>query len=455
MKFRGLTLAVAIALATTVSAHAISLRDAVEAAVYTNPDVAESSANRRARDQELRAAQGAYLPSLSVGASIGGERLERPDGSSVSDNAWRTAKQVDIMAEQLLFDGFGSVNEIYRQSARVDGAAYRVLERSEAVALDAIEAYVDVIRHQQILRKSRENTAKHQRIYNEVRQRFEGGETGAADLAQAQERVAATKIITASVRKSLLETIAKYRRVVGMEPENLVPVQEASLPGASLSATISMAQQNNPQILAAQADTDAADFEVEQRNAPFLPRLSLEGQASFGDDVNGYDGQNEEYRVMLRMRWNLYNGGSDTARKAQALEQVAEARARVDRTRREAAEAVEVAWASVDTTRERISALRQTVAANRKVVEGYRDEYNIGQRTLLDLLNAQNALFNSEIDLISAQAILKFSTYQLQGTTGNLLAHFNIEPPAEGAAGRQENVSVFPQPVGFAIEPLR
>ncbi|MDD7912150.1 TolC family outer membrane protein [Pseudovibrio exalbescens] len=440
---------------STASAHAISLRDAVEAAVHTNPDIQESSANRRARDQELRAAQGAYLPSLSIAASYGAEQLDRPADSSVSDGEWRAAKQFDITAEQLIFDGFGSVNEIYRQGARVDGAAYRVLERSEAIALDAIEAYIDVIRHQEILRKSRENTAKHERIYNEVRQRFEGGETGAADLAQAQERVAATRIITSTVRKSLLDTMAKYRRVIGLDPKNLVPVQASSLPGATLSATIAMAQQNNPQILAAQADTDAADFEAEGTNAPFLPRVSVEGQASFGDDVNGYDGRNDEYRVMLRMRWNLYNGGTDTARKNQAYEQLAEARARVDRALRETAEGVEVAWASVDTTRERIAALRQTVAANRKVVEGYRDEYNIGQRTLLDLLNAQNALFNSEIDLVSAQAILKFATYQLQGTTGNLLAHFNIEPPAEGTAGRRETVSVFPQPAGFSIEPLR
>lgn len=436
------------------SANATSLREAVETAVHTNPDILEASANRRARDQELRASQGAFLPKLSVDASYGAERLRR-DATNTSEE-WRAAKQVTFEAEQLLFDGFGSVNEIYRQSARVDGAALRVLERSEAIALDAIEAYIDVVRHQKILKAAQANTALHQRLANEVRERFEGGETGAADLAQVRERVAATKLITASVRKSLLDAMAKYRRVVGQTPKNLHSIKAAHSSAVnSLNSALALSRQQNPLILSAEADTDAAGFALEQSKSTFMPRVTLNGSASFGDDLNGYDGRSDDYRIMLRMSWNLYNGGYDTAIRGRAVEQLAEAQARVDRTRRETDEAVEQSWATVVTTRERISALRQTVTANKDVVSGYRQEYNIGQRSLLDVLNSENALFNSRIDLISAEHILKFSTYQLQGTAGNLLALFNIAPRAETTADRRGNTSVFPQPVGFKIEPLR
>ncbi|KZK95135.1 MULTISPECIES: TolC family outer membrane protein [unclassified Pseudovibrio] len=454
MLFRGTSVALLMCALGVTSAHSASLRDAVETAVLTNPDIVESAANRRARDQELRASQSAFMPKLSVNASFGAERLRRAQSNTTEQ--WRAAKQVSVEAEQLLFDGFGSVNEIYRQSARVDGAALRVLERSEAIALDAVEAYVDVVRHQKILNKSKENTALHQRLAREVKERYDGGETGAADLAQVQERVAATRMITASVRKSLLDAMAKYRRVVGVAPSNLGAVSAANSAAAkSLSSALAMSRQSNPLILSAEADTDAAGFAIEQSNSSFMPRVTLNGSANFGDDLNGYEGRSDDYRIMVRLRWNLYNGGYDSAMRGRAVEQHAEAQARVDRMRRETDEAVEQAWASVQTTRERISALRQTVSANQRVVSGYRQEYNIGQRSLLDVLNAENALFNSRIDLISAEYILKFSTYQLQGITGNLLAMFNISPPAESRADRRGNTSIFPQAAGFQIEPLR
>ncbi|WP_208976337.1 TolC family outer membrane protein [Polycladidibacter hongkongensis] len=429
----------------------MSLRDAVESAVHTNPDILEASANRRARGQDLRSAQAAFMPSLNVAGYIGPERRHRDKDKG----KWRTAKQIEVNVEQLLFDGFYSTNEVYRQSARVDGAALRVLERSEATALDAIEAYIDILRHQRVLTLSKRNTSRHEKLYSDVKARFDGGSVGAADLAQAQERVAATRLITAEVRKSLLDTMAKFRRVVGENPSNLQPVSAIKSPGNNLQSVLTIAGQNNPFIQAALADVDADAFRAEGSKGTFFPRVSLEGRAAVGDDVDGIEGRRDDYRVMLRMRWNLYSGGRDTALSARAYEQLAQAHARADRAKRETSEAVERSWAAVQTTRERIAALRQTVAANEKVVKGYKDEYNVGQRTLLDLLNAENALFNSRINLLSAQSVLTFSTYQLQGTTGNLLAMMGVTPPAESVADTRDNVSILPQPAAFQLEPLR
>lgn len=438
------------------SAGATTLRDAVTTAVTTNPEVLESAANRRARDQELRRSQGAFLPKLDIGAEFGAERIDRPNSQLRSQNdIWRASKQVNVTVRQLLFDGFGSVNEIYRQSARVDGAALRVLERSEATALDAVEAYVDVLRHIAILAEARRNVGKHQQIFSDVQQRFSGGETGTADLSQARERVAATKIVVADIKKSLMEATAKYRRVVGHEPVKLQPARPASLPAKTSESIVAMAVGRNSQVQAALADVDAAKFEYESTDSPFFPRLSLEGRAAVGDDISGVEGRNNDYTAKLIMSWNLFNGGIDTARKREYGERLGEAQIRVDRIRRETKEAVERSWASVVTVAERIQAIQSQVAANRDVVDGYRQEFNIGQRSLLDVLNAENAHFNSKIDLISARAIYTFSTYQLRGTSGNLLAYLNVAPPAESTDGRRENVSIFPQGTSFYIEPLR
>lgn len=435
---------------------AADLRQVVQEAVSTNPDVLESAANRRARDYEYRRSQGAFLPTLDVSAALGPERLDRPNSFTANENdEWRFSKEFTVAVEQLLFDGFTSVNEVYRQSARVDGAALRVMERSEATALDAVESYIDVLRHTAILSKARLNVAKHRKIYSDVQLRFEGGETGAADLSQARERVAAAEVIVTEVQKSLLDTIAKYERVVGQEPKSLAPAKPASLPSGSVKHLVDVAVQTHPSVRAAMADADAAEFEYKSSQGNFMPEVALRGEATVGDDLGGIEGRNNEYSGKVVFSWNLFNGGRDAALTNEYGERFVETQIRVDRVRRELKEGIERSYASVTTTTDRIKALREQLAANRQVVEGYRQEYDIGQRTLLDVLNAENALFNSEIELISSRAVYAFSTYQLRATSGDLLAYLNVTPPAEAADGQRDNASIFPQSGGFGIEPLR
>ncbi|MDJ0929803.1 TolC family outer membrane protein [Breoghania sp.] len=455
MKFRLVTSAFSVVLATT-SAMSMDLRQAVQTAVATNPSVLESSANHRARGHELTRAQGAFLPSLSLSGDIGGQRLDRPNSFTRNNNdQWRTRKQLSVTVEQLLFDDFGSVNEIYRQAARVDGAALRALERSEAIALDATETYIDVIRHAAILAQTRRNVSKHRSILGDMRQRYEGGETGAADLSQAQERVAATELVAADVRKSLLDTLAKFERVVGEKPGKLTPANSANVPAGPVDRRVDIAAVQNPQIQAAIADADAVRQEYETTKSPFMPRVSLQGVASVGDDLDGVEGRNNEYTGKLVFSWNLFNGGKDRTRRMEYAERLTESQVRVDKIRREIKETIERSWAAVETGNDKIRAISRQVAANRKVVDGYRQEYDIGQRTLLDVLNTENALFNSKIDLISARMIYAFTTYQLRGTTSELLAYLNVEVPEEAVDGQRGNVSIFPTNASFHIEPLR
>ncbi|TYC56433.1 TolC family outer membrane protein [Rhodobacterales bacterium] len=437
-------------------ASAADLRQVVQEAVSTNPDVLESAANRRARSYEYRRSQGAFLPSVELSADVGPERLDRPNSFNANENdEWRISSEFTVTVEQLLFDGLTSVNEVYRQAARVDGAALRVLERSEATALDAVEAYIDILRHTAILAKARMNVNKHRTIFSDVRERFEGGETGSADTSQARERVAAAEVIVTEVEKSLLDTIAKYERVVGRKPTSLSPAKPASIPPGSVARLVDMAVRSHPTVLAALADADAAKYEWDSTKGNFLPEIALRGRATVGDDVGGIEGRNNEYSGKLVFSWNIFNGGQDTALSLEYGERLTEAQIRVDRVRRELKEGIERSWATVTTTSSRIKALRDQLASNRQVVDGYRQEYDIGQRTLLDVLNAENALFNSEIELISAKAIYAFATYQLRATSGDLLDYLNITPPAESIASQQENRSIFPQSVGFSIEPLR
>ena len=155
----------AILLGNTGFANAVSLRDAVERAVQTNPAVAAARANRRATEFELKQAQGRALPQLSLDADLGRERIDRPEGFSVDINdVWRTRRQGGLVMRQSLFDGWDRANDVYKSASRVDASALRVLARSEALALDAIESYIDILRHLKVVEISKRNVARHRQI---------------------------------------------------------------------------------------------------------------------------------------------------------------------------------------------------------------------------------------------------------------------------------------------------
>ena len=184
----------------------------------------------------------------------------------LGNNTWLNGRTGSVVARQLLFDGFTSINEIWRQTARVDAAAHRTHERTELIALDATEAYIDVARYTRLVALAQENVAAHKRIYSNVNSRFQGGRAGEGDLQQALERVAAAEAALAEFRRSLDDARAKFRKVVGLEPINLrFPGRLPSLPG-SRDESLAVTLRHNPTIKAAQSDSRCCEICVPRHN---------------------------------------------------------------------------------------------------------------------------------------------------------------------------------------------
>src|SRR5262249_11829088 len=190
----------------------------------TNPGVGEAAANRRATEAELRQNQGTLLPQVRLEARTGRTRwnydINPPAGNNL--NLW--GREKSIVVRQTIFDGFASLNEIWRQAARTDAAAYRTRERTELIALDAAEAYIDVVRYGRLIKLADENVAAHQALYNNVNARFQGGRAGEGDLQQVRERVEAAIAAQAQFREQYDEARGTFRRAVGIEPYNMRPV---------------------------------------------------------------------------------------------------------------------------------------------------------------------------------------------------------------------------------------
>lgn len=417
------------------SADARSLRESVENAVYTNPDVVEVQADREAVDQELRQARALYFPSLDLRAAAGPEYTNSPatrateeDGSS--STLLRLESQVTLT--QSLFDGFARSSELERQLARVDSASRRVGEAAEFVGLDAVEVHLDVLRNQAIAAFAEENLEQHRVILNQVRRLVDQQVGSIADVRQAEARYAAAETALARSNGDLRDAVAAYVAVVGVPPSQLedsAPPREALPTGPEDAAE--RAASSNPSVKIAFADVDAVQAELQGARSGFYPSLDLEMGAGANQNLDGIRGGDVDAQALLVMRYNLFRGGGDVAREREAFARVKEAQAVLARIQRDAREDARISYNALLTSQARVESLQRAADAQLATRNAYRQQFDLGQRSLLDLLDAENELFLARVQLTTAVYTEIFAVYRVLSAVGDLLAELDVQPPRE------------------------
>jgi len=437
----------------SAAAEPFTINDAINQAIRTHPGVGEAAANRRATEAELRQTQGTLLPQVRLEARTGYNRFNQPDltPALVGNGQWMAQTNQTVIVRQLLFDGFSSINDIWRQAARVDAAAARVHERTELIALDAISAYIEVTRYSHIVQVAENNLVEHRKIFANVQARFRGGRAGEGDLEQAQERVASAEAALHQYRRNYDEARAAYRSAVGLEPFNVrFPGRLSRLPN-SRDQALSIALAENPTIKAAKADADSARYAFRTTDGTLSPTISLEGRAQ--KDYNASStipGHSTNQSGLLVFSWDVFRGGQDSWRRVEMSERYIEATQRYARLQREAFSSVDKAWAARTIASDQVVALQRQVESDRKVISAYTKEYELGQRSLIDLLNAHNQYFTGLVGLDSARGVAVFGDYQLLAFIGRLLAYVKMPQRPEAAPLDPKPLGLFPT----AIAPI-
>ena len=440
------------------SANSFSIFEAINQAVTTHPGVGEATANRRATEAELRQTQSTLLPQVRLEARSGRAKFDNQDAifTPPQNNRWVDSKEASVVVRQILFDGLFSINEIWRQAARVDAAAYRARERTELLALDAAEAYIDVIRYMRLVTLAGENVAAHRALLTNVQARFQGGRAGEGDLQQVRERVEAALAVQAQFRQQYDEARGVFRRAVGIEPHNLrTPTRLGGLP-RSKDEALAVTLRGNPTIQAAQSDRDAAKHAFNGTAAAFVPSVAFEGRSSWGRNTAASFGDRTDNTAMVVATWDIFRGGQDAWRRSEMSERYSEQSMRHARLQRGAFESIDKAWAARTLTADRISALMRQIDADRKVIVAYQQEYELGQRSLIDLLNAQNQLFNASVSLQSTIAVAVFADYQLLAAMGSLLDYLKMPKPIDADPLVTRPLGIIPMklpPVLWKVQP--
>ncbi len=417
-------------------AAAQSLTAVIREAVGASPEVGAIRANRRAIDQELQAAKGLNRPSVDLSATAGGRVGDIPDTLAGRETR-RTGREratAGVTVTQNLFDGFEGDSERRRQGERVNSARSRVADTANSIALRTTQAYLEVQRSSAVAIVARQNVEGHGRILGRVRARSEGGGGTPVDVNVASARLEAAKAFLAEAEARSRDAQTLYRTVVGRAPGKLQPVSAPvkSLP-RTVETAVAEAVQIAPSVVAALADTRAAEAAIDTARSRFYPRLDAQVGVDANYGLYNRDRSRVEASAMLVLRQNLYRGGIDTARVAEARERSFEARDTAENAKRVVEREVRFAWSAIQSAQARRGALSRQLEQNRQAFEGYVQQYELGQRTLIDILDIQNEMFISQTNMVTEDFAGRYSVFRVLAAIGRLLPALGIPGPVESS----------------------
>lgn len=449
-------LAAAFLVGGTGSSGAVSLEDAVRTAVNTNPDIGVVAKDRLAIDQELRQGKALYYPSVD-GAVTAGYDWTLAKAAATPGTTGRLWKQDNsITITQTLFDGFAAASEVQRQKARVDSAALRVIATSESVGLDAVQAYLDVVRTQELYGLAEDNKRTHERYLQDMKARLRGGTGSMADVRQAESRLARAFATLAEEKGNVADAEANYIKVVGEPPENTTrPASVDNLLPPSVDMAVAIAVESSPPVAIANADIRVAQAELRASRADFYPKINLELAEQWNRNDSGVAGSNREELALVVMTWNIFRGGETVAKNEEFVQRLAESREVLGQSERQVEQEARLSWNALQSARNQVAAIETQVLANEKVRDAYTQQFNLGQRSLLDVLDSENELFVSRGDLVAAQFVELFAGYRLLAVQGQLLSSLGVKNRQEGMTlEQQEMAEDDPEGAGtkFAME---
>jgi adhesin transport system outer membrane protein len=424
-------------LTTNASAEElITMQKAVETAVLKNPEVLQSYKNFEAAVKDKDAAWGKYLPSVDLTSSYGSESRKDPlPIPSLGRNY--TRDQTSLSLKQMIFDGFATKNEVARLDRTSKARVYELENVSQSIAQDASRAYIDLIRYRALTTLAEDNYVAHKIIFEQLVLKAKAGVGKKSDVEQAQSRLALADYNMSVEGSNLHDIEARYQRLVGnLPPKDInssTPVQK-DIPADSKSA-IGYAQLHNPALLATIEDTLSQQALVNYRTAAFVPRLDFRARADRGNDLNGYGGQHRNDVAELVMSWNLFNGMSDMNAKSKEMALLEAATNRRDTSCRNIRLELEIAYNDIKKLTEQVAFLDNRAVSIEKARDAYRKQFEIGQRTLIDLLNAENELFEAKrlyTNVVNDLSVAYVRTHYQMGTlltTLGLTRYASVQAP--------------------------
>ncbi|HFQ5044142.1 TPA: TolC family outer membrane protein [Vibrio vulnificus] len=416
----------------TLPATGQTLEQAISITLATNPELKSAFNEFVSKRYANEASSGAYLPRIDLDAGIGYESINPAEGESTD----LTRKEASLTFTQLIWDGSSTLNDMDRTAAEAESLRYQLLADAQNKALEVTKVYLDSVKAYEILSLSESNLATHKRIYSDIKKRVNSGIGSTADLSQVEARLAKAHGNLAAAQNNLFDSHTMFTRLVGQTPQSLIfPRADQTQIPFTLDEALSQAFNQHPVIKVSQVDVDSARYQYKQTKGRNYPTFSFEASQTWRDDAGGVEGNSDELTAMLRIRYNLYNGGTDSANSESAAYQLNKAKDLRERTFRSVEEGLRLAWSALDLTLQQKEFLSDHVDSASDTVIAYEKQYRIGKRTLLDLLNTENELFEARKGYLDAKYAEQYAKFRVMNATGQLLNALRVDIPKEWVEG--------------------
>lgn len=413
-------------MAASVQAEADDLNAALSQTYIANPTLDSARAQLRSTDEGVPQALSGWRPTVTAQANAGAAWTHNgtkalPGQTIVDRNQQFYPRTYSLTVTQPVFNGFGTVSGTHAAENRVRSGRAQLLDTEQQVLFQAVQAYMSVVSNTSILELNRNNVKVLQAQLQATQDRFDAGEVTKTDVSQAQASLQGAVAAEIAAEGDLTASKAVYRQVIGQEPVQLtVPNVPPNLP-LSEAEVVDLSQQQ-PLVVAARFIVDATKDDIDTQFSELLPSVSLQGSVSHTDAQTSDRDHANDGTILGVLTVPLYQAGAPDSRVRQAKQIYQQAMRQLDETRRSAVQQAVAAWQALETAQAQITSFEEQVRANGIALEGVRQEQTVGARTVLDVLDAEQALLNSKVNLVTAQTNLVIARYQVLQAAGRLNA---------------------------------
>lgn len=399
-------------------AQAETLMSALSSAYVSNPTLNGARANLRAVDEFVPQALSGWRPQVFGEGAVRQSHTSTTPGGSLD----LTTSTIGVTVSQNLFRGFRTVNSTKQAEATVRATRASLRNTEQNVLFDSVQVYMAVLTNQAIVELQRQNIEVLSEQLRATRDRFQVGEVTNTDVAQAEAALSGAYTQLNLAEADLLTSKAQYRQIIGRDPVNLAPaLPSRSLP-SNLDQAVQLGYSNHPAIIAAVYAEEASAFAVKVVEGTLLPTLSLQASADYTNNPSAAIDNSASASIIAQLTIPIYQGGFEYSQVREAKEIRTERSMQIDATRASVRQAVVSAWGTLEAATASITSSQAEVNAAQIALNGVREEANVGQRTTLDVLDAEQTLLDARVSLVLAESARVVASYALVSAVGQLSA---------------------------------
>jgi adhesin transport system outer membrane protein len=403
---------------------ATTLQSVVSQTLDSNPIIQERLQNYRATREEVGIAEAGYYPTLDLQSSVGRKTTGRVSGSSDVAEETYNVFQNSLILRQNIFNGFSTHEQVNYQKMRTLAASYSYLEKANDITLQTIKVYINLLKEQKLLLNSKLHLEHINILYSKVKKAYKAGLTKLSEVSKVQSSLSLAKSNYLVQENKLSIALYNYRRVTGVtvDPYSLEEVGfDHTLPQSQEQA-VEYALEYNPSIIVGNYNIKGAEALYRESKSKFYPKIDLEVSENYNENYNEFSGVDDRLQGMLIVSYNLFNGGADEASRRNKLSKLSQELSVTQDLRRQVMEGLDLSWAAYELASEQIPFLNAYKKESGETLKLYDQEYDMGERSLLDLLATENDLKRSKDELINAKYNLIASKYRILDAMGLTMA---------------------------------